>query len=29
MLNDKIPMARIIKAIGISQSQIYNLAVKA
>jgi hypothetical protein len=29
MLNDKIPMARIIKAIGISRSQIYNLAVKA
>ena len=29
MLNDKIPMARIIKATGISRSQIYNLAAKA
>jgi hypothetical protein len=29
ILNDKIPMARIIKATGISRSQIYNLVVKA
>ena len=29
ILNDKIPMARIIKVISISQSQIYNLVVKA
>ena len=29
ILNDKIPMARIIKAIDISRSQIYNLIVKA
>ena len=29
ILNDKIPIARIIKAISISQSQIYNLVVKA
>ena len=29
ILNNKIPMARIIKAIGISRSQIYNLVAKA
>ena len=29
ILNDKIPIARIIKAISISQSPIYNLIVKA
>jgi hypothetical protein len=29
ILNNKIPIARIIKAIGISQSQIYNLIAKA